>query len=673
MYPKNKSPTIFTFVESRSAYWRRVSALFHDFCITLLAWFVAYLLRFNFKIPEEIAASIWQVALFLIPLQLLFFIKFGLYKGVWRFASLPDLKRILTAIVMAAITVVALLYMFKPATVIVPRSVLVLNPILLLIMMSGSRFFYRSWKEHQIYGSNQMRGAPVLVLGAGDTAIALLKDLERSHEWRVIGLLDDDEYIHGRELMGVKVFGKIAQLPEIAESFAIRDVIIAKPADAHQARRRAIEIASLAGLNVFTVPSVEDLMKGNLKISKIRHVEIEDLLGREAVQLDNSGLQRLIEGKTVLVSGAGGSIGAELCRQIIKYKPSRLVCLDLSEFSLYTLEQELSSQNNLVKLHFMTGDVKNKQRVSHLLGQYLPTVVFHAAAYKHVPLMENGNVLEALSNNVVGTYTLAQACITANVEKFVLISTDKAVNPTNVMGASKRLAEMICQGLQGQMPNNQSKASEFVQSPAEFTNAQSELSNTKFVIVRFGNVLGSSGSVIPKFREQISKGGPVTITHPEITRYFMSIPEAAQLVMQAGVMGKGGEIFVLDMGESVKVAELATSMIKLSGLRLEDIKIEYIGLRPGEKLYEELLAKDEHTLPTPHAKLRIASARMVDEAWVNNLLSWIKTLQSKEEAHIKTELKLWVEEYTPELNITSTVLAPADAYTSVINKQITLH
>ena len=355
-------------------------------------------------------------------------------------------------------------------------------------------------------------------------------------------------------------------------------------------------------------------------------MDVEDLLGRDAVKLDNTGLQTLILGNAILVSGAGGSIGSELCRQILKYQPSTLVCLDISEYALYMLEQELSRQHVMVNLVFLTGDVKNQQRVSDVLSQYQPSVVFHAAAYKHVPLMENGNVWEALSNNVIGTHTLAQACIEAGTAKFVLISTDKAVNPTNVMGASKRLAEMVCQGLQGKM-------------------------GTRFVIVRFGNVLGSSGSVIPKFREQIAKGGPVTITHPDITRYFMSIPEAAQLVMQAGLMGEGGEIFVLDMGEPVKIAVLAADMIRLSGLQVEDIKIEYVGLRPGEKLYEELLADDEHTQSTPHEKLRIALARPVDRAWLENLLSWIAKTQSANESEIKDALKGWVEEYKPQYQV----------------------
>ena len=301
-----------------------------------------------------------------------------------------------------------------------------------------------------------------------------------------------------------------------------------------------------------------------------------------------------------------------------------MVCYDVSEFSLYTLEQEFSAQLGKDKLVYVVGDVKNEQRLRTLMTKYQPSVVFHAAAYKHVPLMENENVAEALNNNVVGTYTVAKACLEARVARFVLISTDKAVNPTNVMGASKRLAEMVCQGMQGE-------------------------SSTTFSMVRFGNVLGSSGSVIPKFRQQIAMGGPVTVTHPEITRYFMSIPEATQLVMQAGLMSKGGEIFVLDMGDSVKIVDLAREMIKLSGFQEGEIEIQYTGLRPGEKLYEELLADDERTLPTPHPKLRVALARSVDMVWVEALLKWVENIASENESVIKQQLKLWVEEYTVDM------------------------
>jgi FlaA1/EpsC-like NDP-sugar epimerase len=623
---------------------RTFLALLHDIIVAAFALVAAYLLRFNFSIPPEHLQNMWQSVIWIAPLQGAVFIAYGLYRGMWRFASVPDLKRIVFAVGSAAVLVAALLFMLS-SSIIIPRSVLILDPLLLMLMMGGSRLAYRAWKEHQLYGTTLKQGAPVIILGAGEAAVALVKDLARSTQWRVVGLLDDDKSIQGREIHGIKVYGAINHLANIYARLQVKHVIVAMPSAHHSQRRFAIELANSLGLEVLTVPAIDDLMSGKVSVSQIRRVDVEDLLGRDTVKLDGSGLQRLIERQSVLVSGAGGSIGSELCRQIVKYKPSALICLDISEFSLYQLEQELSLQNVSIRLIFLTGDVKNSQRMKDLLAQYKPTLVFHAAAYKHVPLMENGNVWEALSNNVVGTYTLAQASKEAGVAKFVLISTDKAVNPTNVMGASKRLAEMVCQGLQ----------------------EQTKVAETKFVIVRFGNVLGSSGSVIPKFREQIASGGPVTITHPEITRYFMSIPEAAQLVMQAGLMGKGGEILVLDMGEPVKIAELAKDMIRLSGLQLDDITIEYVGLRPGEKLYEELLASDEHTLPTPHEKLRIASARPVSMPWLKKLLKWIVSAQSANEDLIKKELKLWVEEYNPQHQTN------LEAITDLIPEQITLH
>lgn len=611
-----------TLINSRSFF-----ALLHDVSVAAFAWVAAYLLRFNFSIPAEHLQYMWQSLIWVAPLQGVVFIAYGLYRGMWRFASVPDLKRILFAVLSAAVLVTAILFMMR-MSIIIPRSVLILSPLLLVLMMGGSRFAYRAWREHALYGLTQSLGNPTLILGAGEAAVALVKDLSRSTQWRVVGLLDDDKNMLGKEIFGIKVLGSISQLTDIQQRLGVQHAIIAMPSAHHQKRRYAIELANGLGMEVLTVPAIDDLMSGKVSVSQIRKVDVEDLLGRDAVMLDNSGLKHLIASNAVLVSGAGGSIGSELCRQILKFKPSVLVCLDISEFSLYQLEQELSALNFATKLVFMTGDVKNSQRVRRLLEQFQPTVVFHAAAYKHVPMMENGNVWEALSNNVIGTHTIAKACKEAGVEKFVLISTDKAVNPTNVMGASKRLAEMVCQGLQEKFSQNET--------------------GTRFVIVRFGNVLGSSGSVIPKFREQIAKGGPITITHPDITRYFMSIPEAAQLVMQAGLMGQGGEIFVLDMGEPVKIADLAADMIRLSGLQSDEIKIEYVGLRPGEKLYEELLADDEHTMPTPHEKLRIAQARQVDVVWVKKLLKWIDGIQNYNEAIVKNELKLWVEEYSPQ-------------------------
>ena len=642
MLPENQKKQVIQIAGKTLPSWQKLSAVTHDIIATLIAWTFAYLLRFNFKIPAEIVSSVWQLALLAIPLQVFVFIKFGLYRGIWRFASIPDLRRILLAVMTITVIIVALLFMFKPIEIAVPRSVLVMYPILLVLLMGGSRLAYRSWREYKLYGVNGRVGTPVLLLGAGEAAIALLKDLARSGEWRVVGMLDDDVTLHGRELLGVKVLGNIAKLTELVAKLEVSHAIIAMPSAAHQLRRKALEIAKHSELTVLTVPAFDDLMSGKVSISQVRHIEVEDLLGRDPVMLDDNGLHGLIEAKVALVSGAGGSIGSELCRQILKFDPSHLVCFDISEFALYQLEQELLQSQHTTKLIFVTGDVKNEQRVKQLLSLYQPKLVFHAAAYKHVPLMETHNVAEALSNNVLGTYVLASASMLAGVEKFVLISTDKAVNPTNVMGASKRLAEMVCQSLEG-----------------------GAKSKTHFVMVRFGNVLGSSGSVIPKFREQIATGGPVTVTHPEITRYFMSIPEATQLVMQAGLMGKGGEIFVLDMGEPVKIAELAKDMIRLSGFQHDEIKVVYTGLRPGEKLYEELLADDELTQPTPHPKLRIAIARKADAAWVKKLLKWVESSQLANESDIKKQLAFWVEEYAES--------APAIAATEVIVLPNTLH
>jgi len=617
----------------------------YDVAMACLAWFLAYSLRFNFAIPDEFFNSFTLTLPWTILLQSTIFIAFGLYRGVWRFASVADLWRIIIAVGASSITLTAVFFMLKLG-VIIPRSVLVLDPILLILMMGGSRFAYRAWKDHKLYGTTLRQGNPVLVLGAGEAAATLVKDLARSSQWQVVGLLDDVR-LTGREVFGVKVRGVIADLENIAKRHDIGHVIVAMPAVHHLKRRQAIDLANRLGLEVLTVPAIDDMMSGKVGISQVRKVDVEDLLGRDPVKLDSSSLSHLIANSTVLVTGAGGSIGSELCRQIVKFNPKTLICMDVSKFSLYKLEQEFSAQNLPTHIVYLTCDVKNKTRLTHFLAQYQPSVVFHAAAYKHVPMMENRNVWEALSNNVLGTYVLAQACKAANVAKFVLISTDKAVNPTNVMGASKRLAEMVCQGLQDDLEKGEV--------------------GTRFVMVRFGNVLGSSGSVIPKFREQIAQGGPITITHPEITRYFMSIPEAAQLVMQAGLMGQGGEIFVLDMGEPVKIAALAADMIRLSGLQPDEIEIQYVGLRPGEKLYEELLADDEHTMPTPHEKLRIAKARKPASAWVEQLLGWIEHSHSANETLIKTQLVAWVEEYSPHLP------ANPELASSIVTEQPTIH
>jgi FlaA1/EpsC-like NDP-sugar epimerase len=601
---------------------RATLAFLHDLMATSLAWMLAYYLRFNLELPPNFAAEMWHTLVWVLPLQSIGFWYFGLYRGMWRYASINDLKRILKAVLLVA-GLIPLMFWMMRINVIVPRSVLLIYPLLLLLMMGGNRLIYRLWKEKALYPNYNIQGVPVLVLGVDSAAVNLSKEIAHSQTWRVVGFLGGEGEQRGRTLNGISILGGLDELALWVERLEIKQVIIAMPNATHQQRKRAVDLCNEVGITALTVPSFDDLLSGRLSISQLRAVELDDLLGRDPVKLDNAGLHELITNKTVLVTGAGGSIGSELCRQIARFEPQRLVLFESSEFALYSIEQELAFAFPRLKIACIAGDVRDKSRVNQVFGEFIPNIVFHAAAYKHVPLMEQHNSWQAVRNNVFGTWCVASAAQHYDAEKFVLISTDKAVNPTNVMGTTKRLAEMVCQGLQ-------------------------QKNGTSFVMVRFGNVLGSTGSVIPKFREQIAKGGPITVTHPEITRYFMSIPEAAQLVLQAGWMGAGGKIFVLDMGEPVKIIDLARDMIRLSGLSEGDIKIEFSGLRPGEKLFEELLADSEHTLTTPHPKLRIAQARDVDLDWLNELLIWINNPDSIwQDADVKLQLKKWVPEYCP--------------------------
>ena len=599
---------------------RTVLAVLHDAVATVLAWSLAYLLRFNFELPHNFSSELQLTLYWVVPLQLIIFWRFDLYRGIWRYASTADLRHIVLAVMLSACAIPLMFWMLR-LHLVIPRSVLIIDPLLLILIMGGSRFVYRLWKEQGLYGSFKLQGEPVLVLGAGDAAASLAKDLMASSDWRLVGFLDDDVDKIGRMLHGVRVLGKLDQLPELAKRFGVTQVIIAMPSSSHQQRKRAIQLCNTAQVKTLTVPSFDDLMSGKIAVSQLRAVELDDLLGRDPVVLDDAGLHGLLTGKVIMVTGAGGSIGSEMCRQIARFSPAKLLLFESGEFAMYTIEQELKQAFPALNIFCLIGDVRDAARVDEVMQQHRPSVLFHAAAYKHVPMMEQHNAWQAIRNNVLGTWTVARAAQQQGVEKFVMISTDKAINPTNVMGASKRLAEMVCQALQpsGAM---------------------------RFVMVRFGNVLGSTGSVIPTFRAQIARGGPITVTHPEITRYFMSIPEAAQLVLQAGLMGQGGEIFVLEMGEPVKIVDLAKDLIRLSGYTEDEIRIEFTGLRPGEKLYEELLADNEHTLPTPHPKLRIAQARQADAAWLAQLLKWVSATVMGDDA-VRAALTRWVPEYQP--------------------------
>ncbi len=609
---------------TRLANWRASLAFAHDVCAAAIAWSAMYWLRFSFEVKEPHGVDMawtlaWTLA-WILPLQAAIFLGFGLYRGLWRFASMVDLQRIVLAAGLGAVLVPLVLVMLQLQAV-VPRSVLIFYPIVLIFLMAGNRFAYRIWKEHRLYSPFAALGEPVLIIGAGEAGARLSKEFAHSRQWRVVGLLDDDPTKHRRRLHNVDVLGPIAGLPAWAAKYGVRKVIIALPSAAHGVRRRVAEICADIGLEALTVPSYEDLISGRSALTTIRNVELDDLLGRDPVVLDSAGLAEWLGNRVVMVTGAGGSIGAELCRQIAHFRPARLVLFDISEAALYEIQTMLADEFAQLPVCNVVGDVKHAALVDEVMARERPSLVFHAAAYKHVPLMEETNAWQAVRNNAYGTAVLARAAVAAKVPKFVLVSTDKAVNPTSVMGASKRLAEIVCQSLQG--------------------------SGTQFVLVRFGNVFGSAGSVIPRFQEQISRGGPVTVTHPDITRYFMSLLEATQLLLQAGLQGRGGEILVLEMGEPVRIVDLARDMIRLSGADPNKIAVVFTGLRPGEKLYEELLASEEATLPTTHPKLRIAQARAANLDSVGQMIAWCERDRVADDAEVRARLKSWIPEYSP--------------------------
>jgi len=601
---------------------RNSIVLAHDFFAIIFAWFSSYLLRFNFIIPLDHIDFMLNNLLAVVLIHIASFMAFRVFLASWRFSSLNDLIKISLSIFISGLVLI-LFFLFTHDLVGLPRSVLILNPILLLLFTCGSRLLFRALNENAFLSFKKIKNNTknVVVLGSGKEAISLIKNLKLNSHWNVVGLFGNDKTLNGREISGIKMIGHVDNLSIVHKKKNIDSAIIAMPKAEYKDRRFALKLANSLGIEVLTIPAIDDLMSGRLNVSQVRRVDVEDLLGREKIKLNNSGLNKLLNKKVVLVSGAGGSIGAELCRQLINFKPKTIVCLDISEYALYTLEQSFINEKIKSQLIYIVADVKNEERISKVIKRFSPSTVFHAAAYKHVPLMEKENVSEALLNNALGTYVLADICKKLDVEKFVLVSTDKVINPTNIMGASKRLAEILCKKLQNK-------------------------NGTQFVTVRFGNVLGSSGSVIPLFKEQIAKGGPVTVTDPEITRYFMAIPEAAQLVLQASLIGEGGDIFVLEMGKPIKILDLAKDMISLSGLQDGEIDIKFTGLRLGEKLYEELLADDEKTKPTSHTKIRIANASgQDDKISIINLIEWIKSTKNLNEKSIKKELSSWVSEY----------------------------
>ncbi|MCX7897477.1 MAG: polysaccharide biosynthesis protein [Rhodocyclaceae bacterium] len=588
--------------------------------MVLVAWVTAHGVRHDFVLHAA-PSSVWSLALPLLLSEALIFRLTGLYRGLWYFSSLPDLVRIAKGVAISSLVPPALWALTRGWDA-ASLSVAIAYPLFLLVFMAGGRFAYRAWKEHRLVGELGAGRRPVLILGAGRGGANLAKALHHSPEWRVMGFLDDDPAKRDREIQGLRVWGTIAELPTAASRLGVAHAILAVPSADDATRQRLIKVCMDAGVRAYTVPPIDQLLSGQERLEHLRPLALDDLLGRPTVAIDTAPVRELISQRVVMVTGAGGSIGAELVRQIARFEPAQLVLFELNEFALYTIHEELTQRFPHLTTLALAGDVKDAAWVGYILQQYQPAVIFHAAAYKHVPLMENHNAWQAIRNNVLGTYVLARAAIRAGAKKFVLVSTDKAVNPASVMGASKRMAEMVCQALQKDEPA------------------------TRFEIVRFGNVLGSTGSVIPKFAAQIRQGGPVTVTHPEMTRYFMSLNEAAQLVLQAAALGKGGEIFVLDMGEPIKIVDLARRMIQLAGRNEQEVRIVYTGLRPGEKLHEEVLAVGEETRPTHHPKVRVARARPVDHAWLSKVVEWLRG-PPRTEVEARRDLRRFVPEYNP--------------------------
>ncbi|ALA59875.1 polysaccharide biosynthesis protein [Nitrospira moscoviensis] len=589
-----------------------------------LANATAFALRFDGAVPSEYAA----IGVKSLPIVLLVFGSslwvFGIQRGLWRYVGLHDLGRILWASV-AGVAVVYLVLHGLLGWTQYPRSIIILTGLLSGLYLAGIRLAVRWFREWiRIAGSNARR---VLIVGAGNAGELLVRDMltDNRYHYRPVGFVDDDPVKRRAKIHGVPVIGTVSEIAALARRCQADEVIVAIPSATTSLKQKILAASEGCGVPIKVLPNVKELLDDPASLARIRPMSLEDLLQREPIRIDRQELHPLLEGKTALVTGAGGSIGSELCRQIAQYKPASLVLFERYENALHTLLLELRAAFPHVGVLPVIGDVTMPERVEEVFKQTSPDIVFHAAAHKHVPLMEL-NPKEAVRNNVLGTRVVAEAAVAAGVDRFVLISTDKAVNPSSVMGATKRIAEHVIRGLGRQ-------------------------GLTKFTVVRFGNVLGSNGSVVPLFAEQIRKGGPVTVTHPDIRRFFMTIPEAVQLVLQASVLGQGGEVFVLDMGEQIRIADLARNMIVLSGLVPgKDVNIIYTGLRAGEKLYEELFEESEQAQPTAHAKVNRAVGAPLQaddlEQWIGELH---RRLSGMDEEELLQDLKRFVPTFQPSL------------------------
>jgi len=580
--------------------YKKTRLIIIDLFLINFALFASFYLRFDGNWQQYFNFE-YLVVVTIISGIILYFS--NLYNKMWKYASISELRSLIRASIIINSIFVVYIFLFQ---VRMPRSILIINGILDVFLLGGLRFSLRLLKDYLKINKNNGAKKNVLIVGAGDAAEMVVREMHKHPELNkeVIALVDDDPKKHGLEIHGVEVKGDRHDIPDLINRYNVKEIIIAIPSAKGSEIKEIFELSKEDEVEVNIVPGVFEILKGDINLNQIREVKVEDLLRRDPVELNTDNISSYIEGKTVLVTGGAGSIGSELCRQVARFNPEKLIIFDINENNTYFLELELKEEHKDLEIVPIIGSIRDKMKLEQTFTCHKPDVVFHAAAHKHVPLMEH-NPEEAIKNNVLGTRNVAQVSAEFEIDRFVLVSTDKAVNPTNVMGASKRGAEMIVQRM-------------------------SRKSNTKFMAVRFGNVLGSRGSVIPIFKRQIKEGGPVTVTHKDVTRYFMTIPEAAQLVIQAGSLGDGGEVFVLDMGEPVKIMELAEDLIELSGLEVgKDIEIEVVGLRPGEKLYEELLNDDEDNLATEHERIFITSLNSCDWQKLNKSLERLENLIDK--------------------------------------------
>ncbi len=574
-------------------FYRRTCLVIYDVISIVLASYVAILWRYDFHL-DEIPGHFMQPIEHFLPVNILVtlivFYIMRLYSSLWAFAGETELQNIVVACVLSMLAGAVGLQFFKVTSRAVPRSYYPAYMAVLVVCIFASRFSYRFFRGLKHKQQNKKNLLSVMVIGAGEAANLIIKEIVNSNFSTMVikCIIDDDKGKWGRYIQGIKVAGGREKIVECADIYDVDEIIVAMPSAPRTEIKEILDICKDTNCKLRSLPGMYQLVNGEVNVSKLRDVELEDLLGREPITVDMDSILGYVQGKVVLVTGGGGSIGSELCRQIANHKPKQLIIVDIYENSVYDIQQELKLKFPDLNLMVLIASVRNTNRMNYIFSKYRPNIVYHAAAHKHVPLMEDSPT-EAIKNNVFGTFKTAQAAAMSGVKRFVMISTDKAVNPTNIMGASKRICEMIIQTFDKHY-------------------------ETEFVAVRFGNVLGSNGSVIPLFRKQIAAGGPVTVTHPDIIRYFMTIPEAVSLVLQAGAYAKGGEIFVLDMGEPVKILSLAENLIKLSGYRVgEDIKIEFTGLRPGEKLYEELLMDEEGMKDTANRMIHIGKPIELDE------------------------------------------------------------